>query len=178
MKFGLVGVIAFFIDWGILNLLVGVFHMNAVLAGTISFIISLIFNYVASMKVVFKPRDDMARWMEMLIFLVGAVIGLLINDLILGLSTMGMPADAVNTDHMAYLLRSNIGKLIATVVVMVWNFVTRKWLLDDSATVKIKQLRAEGKTAEADALETKRKNSFAYKLGIWSLEHTPKGWPK
>ena len=50
MKFGLVGVIAFVIDWGILNLLVGVFHMHNVIAATISFIISLIFNYTASMK--------------------------------------------------------------------------------------------------------------------------------
>ena len=54
MKFGIVGVIAFIIDWGILNILVGAFHMHNVLAATISFIISLIFNYVASMKMVFK----------------------------------------------------------------------------------------------------------------------------
>ena len=40
MKFGIVGVIAFVIDWGILNLLVGIFHMHNVLAATISFIIS------------------------------------------------------------------------------------------------------------------------------------------
>ena len=63
MKFGIVGVIAFVIDWGILNLLVGIFHMHNVLAATVSFIISLIFNYLASMKFVFKHRDDMARWM-------------------------------------------------------------------------------------------------------------------
>ena len=59
MKFGIVGVIAFIIDWGILNILVGAFHMHNVLAATISFIISLIFNYVASMKMVFKHREDM-----------------------------------------------------------------------------------------------------------------------
>ena len=44
MKFGIVGVIAFVIDWGILNLLVGIFHMHNVLAATVSFIISLIFK--------------------------------------------------------------------------------------------------------------------------------------
>ena len=74
MKFGIVGVIAFIIDWGILNILVGAFHMHNVLAATISFIISLIFNYVASMKMVFKHREDMARWMEIVIFVVGAVL--------------------------------------------------------------------------------------------------------
>ena len=64
MKFGIVGVIAFVIDWGILNLLVGIFHMHNVLAATISFIISLIFNYLASMKFVFKHRENEVRAME------------------------------------------------------------------------------------------------------------------
>ena len=57
MKFGIVGVIAFIIDWGILNILVGAFHMHNVLAATISFIISLIFNYVASIV-----RTWLAGW--------------------------------------------------------------------------------------------------------------------
>ena len=97
MKFGIVGVIAFIIDWGILNILVGAFHMHNVLAATISFIISLIFNYVASMKMVFKHREDMARWMEIVIFVVGAVIGLFMNDAIIWISTYGMNHDAYVT---------------------------------------------------------------------------------
>lgn len=105
MKFGLVGVIAFIIDWGILNLLVGVFHMHNVLAATISFIISLIFNYIASMKLVFKHRDDMARWMEILIFVVGAVIGLFMNDAIIWISTYGMNHDAYVSQSTEYLIR-------------------------------------------------------------------------
>ena len=47
MKFGVVGVIAAVIDFGVLNLLVGVFHMHNVIAGTISFLVSLVFNYLA-----------------------------------------------------------------------------------------------------------------------------------
>ena len=110
MKFGIVGVIAFVIDWGILNLLVGIFHMHNVLAATISFIISLIFNYLASMKFVFKHRDDMARWMEILIFVAGAVVGLFMNDAIIWISTYGMNHDAYVSQHAEYLLRTNIGK--------------------------------------------------------------------
>ena len=68
MGFGIVGIIAFVIDFGLLNLFVGVFHMHNVLASTLSFLISLVFNYLASMKYVFKHRDDMARWMEIVIF--------------------------------------------------------------------------------------------------------------
>ena len=35
------------------------------------------------MKFVFKHRDDMARWMEILIFVAGAVVGLFMNDAII-----------------------------------------------------------------------------------------------
>ena len=178
MKFGIVGVIAFVIDWGILNLLVGIFHMHNVLAATISFIISLIFNYLASMQFVFKHRDDMARWMEILIFVAGAVVGLFMNDAIIWISTYGMNHDAYVSQHAEYLLRTNIGKLVATAVVMIWNFLIRKWLLDDTHTNAMNRLKSAENRLNAEELEAKWQNSFSHKLGIWSLEHTPKGWPK
>lgn len=160
VKFGIVGVIALIIDVAILNLLL-LLHINNVVAGTISFIISLIFNYIASMKYVFKHREDMARWMELLIFVISAVIGLLINDVIIWASTLGMTAAMSKTA--IYVLRTNIGKLVATVVVAVWNFVIRKWLLDDT------------KSKQPDYVSEKD-TSFAHRLGQWSLHHTPKGW--
>ena len=176
VKFGIVGVIAFFIDWGILNLLVGVFHMHNVVAGTISFLISLAFNYVASMKYVFTHRDDMARWMEILIFFIAAAIGLFINDAVIWLSTFGMNHDAYISQHAEYLLRTNIGKLIAAVIVSVWNFVIRKWLLDDTHTNAMNRLRSEGNRLTADELHLKWERSFSHRLGLWSQAHTPRGW--
>lgn len=176
LKFGVVGIIAFLIDWGILNLLVGLFHMNNVIAGTISFLISLVFNYLASMKYVFKHRPDMARWMEILIFFVSAVIGLLINMLILWLSTYGMSPNAAVTQHGEYLLRTNGGKLIATVIVSIWNFIIRKWLLDDTHTNAMNKLHRKGNELSEEELEAKWEKSFAHRLGMWSIEHTPKGW--
>ncbi|MCT6901270.1 MAG: GtrA family protein, partial [Bifidobacterium sp.] len=44
LKFGIVGIIAFLIDIGIMNLLIMGPHLNNVLAGAISFLISLVFN--------------------------------------------------------------------------------------------------------------------------------------
>lgn len=153
VKFGIVGIIALIIDVAILNALLLV-HCNNVVSGTLSFIISLIFNYLASMKYVFKHREDMAQWMELVIFVVSAVIGLLLNDLIIWMSTFGMAETLRGTS--VYFLHTNVGKLIATVVVAIWNFVIRKWLLEDSA---------KGEDT-----------SFAHRLGIWSIQHTPKGW--
>ena len=178
MKFGIVGVIAFVIDYGLFNLMVGVLHWHNVLAATISFIISLIFNYLASMKFVFTHRDDMARWMEIVIFVAAAVVGLFINDLIIWISTYGMNRDAFITQHAEYLLRSNIGKLIATAVVMVWNFVIRKWLLDNTRTNAMNRLRKGDARLSQDELDKRWEQSFSHRLGLWSLEHTPRGWKK
>ena len=164
VKFGIVGVIALIIDVALLNLLMFV-NVSNVIAGTISFIISLIFNYIASMNYVFKHREDMARWMELLIFVISAVIGLLINDVIIWASTFGMAASMCKTT--IYVFRTNIGKFVATVVVAVWNFVIRKWLLDDTKSQKSKDV--DSGVAEEDT-------SFAHKLGMWSLKNTPKGW--
>ena len=178
MKFGVVGVIAAVIDFGVLNLLVGVFHMHNVIAGTISFLVSLVFNYLASMKFVFKHREDMARWMEILIFVGASLIGLFINAAIIWLSTYGMNHDAFVSQHAEYLLRTNVGKIVATVVVAIWNFVIRKWLLDDTHTNAMNRLKRADNRLTAEQLEEKWQNSFSHKLGVWSLEHTPKGWPK
>ena len=175
MKFGIVGVIAFIIDWGILNILVGAFHMHNVLAATISFIISLIFNYVASMKMVFKHREDMARWMEIVIFVVGAVIGLFMNDAIIWISTYGMNHDAYVSQSTEYLIRTNVGKLIATAVVMVWNFLTRKWLLDDTHTNAMNRLKKQENRLTPEELEAKWENSFSHKLGVGGLDLPPGG---
>lgn len=176
VKFGIVGVIAFLIDWGILNLLVGVFHMHNVVSGTISFLISLAFNYVASMKYVFTHRDDMARWMEILIFFIAAAAGLFMNDVIIWLSTYGMNHDAYISQHAEYLLRTNVGKLIATVVVSVWNFVIRKWLLDGTHTNVLNRFRPADKRLTPEQLEERWQRGFSHRLGQWSKAHTPQGW--
>ena len=80
MKFGVVGVIATVIDFGIMNLLHYGLGLNILIANTSGFIISLIFNYLASMKYVFAHKEGMSRRREFIIFVVLSVIGLVLND--------------------------------------------------------------------------------------------------
>ena len=125
MKFGVVGVIAFCIDYGLLALLTEVFGVNYLVSATISFTASVIFNYIASMRYVFRHKEDMSRQREFVIFVVLSVIGLIINNVLMwaGVEILQWP-DWIG-EH-AYL----IVKIFATAVVMVWNFVTRKIFLD------------------------------------------------
>ena len=121
LKFGVVGVIAFVIDYGVLMLLSQVFGMDPVLAAGISFCVSVIFNYLASMRYVFTHREDLSRGREFVIFIVLSAIGLVINEacMAVGVALLGTSA-----------LMVTVTKLFATAVVMVWNFVSRKKWLD------------------------------------------------
>lgn len=118
MKFGIVGVIAFVIDYGFMVLLTEVFNVPYLISTTVSFIISVVFNYFASMRFVFKRKDDMSRRREFIIFIVLSVIGLAINDIF-----MWLMVDFLYIDY-------RISKIVVTFIVAVWNFVTRKIFLE------------------------------------------------
>lgn len=121
MKFGVVGVVATVIDFGIMNLLHYGLGLNILIANTSGFIVSLIFNYVASMKYVFAHKEGMSR-REFIIFVVLSVIGLALNDGIVLALNAGLGLEA------------NIAKICATALVMVYNFVTRKIFLEGDET--------------------------------------------
>lgn len=118
MKFGVVGVIAFVIDYGLMVLLTEVFGVDYLISTSISFAVSVVFNYLASMRYVFSHKQGMSRRREFIIFVVLSVIGLGINDLF-----MWVGVDLLAIDY-------RITKIAVTAIVMVWNFVTRKIFLD------------------------------------------------
>lgn len=73
-KFGVVGVIALIINMAVMNALIICVHTPSVPAGFISFIVSLIFNFLLSMRFVFHVRENMPRWKQALVFLFPPVI--------------------------------------------------------------------------------------------------------
>ena len=118
--FGIVGVAATLIDFGVLALLTEGFAFHPVAAAGISFTVSLLFNYWASMRFVFTRRSDMSRARELAVFVVLSLVGLGLNELIMW---VGVAAG------LHYLLV----KVGATAIVMVWNFWSRRRWLDASS---------------------------------------------
>lgn len=117
LKFGLIGAIAFVIDYSILFALTEWLGIHYLISQIISFLISFVFNYYFSVVWVFDSKKEITN-KEKIFFLTGAVIGLGINECILYLLS--------HVGNVHYM----ISKLIATIIVMIWNFVTRKTLLE------------------------------------------------
>lgn len=117
-KFIIVGGIATIIDFIVLFILKEFIGLNEIVANTISFTVSVVYNYIASVKWVFDVDKDKNKSTQFITFITFSIIGLLLNNLILWI--------CIDKLSIYYL----IGKVIATGIVMVFNFVTRKMFLE------------------------------------------------
>lgn len=117
-KFGIVGGIAFVIDYVSLIVCKEVFHLNTLLAAAIAFTISVTYNYIASVKWVFDVNKEKDEKTNFIIFIVLSIVGLIITEIIMWFGTDVM--------KISYL----IIKIVATAIVMVFNFITRKMFLE------------------------------------------------
>ncbi len=137
IKFGFVGGTSFIIDF-VITLIVSricrTFGMNVATAATVGsvfgFCISLVYNYIMSMKFVFERRDDMNRTKEFTIFVLLSLVGMGINSAIMFFGVHGF--ERFLPDIVARFpdyVTAGV-KMFATGVVMVYNFISRKMTLE------------------------------------------------
>ena len=117
LKFGIVGGTSFIIDYGIFTILSQLLHVHYLISSILSFSISVIYNYILSIKWVFDVNKKQGI-KEFITFIILSVIGLIINSIILYISV-----DLMHIHEM-------ISKIIATALVMVYNFITRKIFIE------------------------------------------------
>lgn len=112
IKFILNGGICFLLDYGFMILLKEIYNVNYILASSLGFIISVSVNYYLCILWVFNGVDK--RNTNMVLFIGSSVLGLLLNTIILYF--------LVEVVYMHYM----ISKIVATLVVMVWNYIMKK----------------------------------------------------
>lgn len=126
----MVGALCFVIDTALYTIcnFIGIPYL---ISGVIGFSVSVIVNYMLSMKYVFVRRDDLSKKKEFTIYLILSVIGLGLNELILYVCV-----DLIygNWAQLQSLLHPRAAELLAKIgatgIVMVYNFVTRKIFME------------------------------------------------
>ena len=79
------------------------------------------------MRFVFTHREDLSKTREFTIFVILSVIGLAINEVCMVAGQVAFEGVGVDYAHGPYYM---FVKVIATAVVMFWNFFSRKKWLD------------------------------------------------
>lgn len=118
VRFSLVGFLCFFIDYGLLLALTELAGFHYLVSGALSFAVSVVVNYLLSMKFVYEARARENRTGEFITFVLLSLVGLLINQLVMWV--------AVEFLGIWYQL----AKIGATAIVMVYNFVSRKIIIE------------------------------------------------
>lgn len=123
LRYLIVGGIAFIVDFSILYLLVNFLGFNYLIAAAISFITGLIINYLLSISWVFNRSPESVLSSSFLIFLVTGLVGLGLNEILMFFFT--------HIIGLEYLY----SKIIAVPIVLFWNFISRKYLVNRSGHV-------------------------------------------
>ena len=129
IKFVLTGGVCFLIEYAALILLKEWLHLPVVAATPIAFLISVVFNYLLCVKWVFDGAKEGSRKAQ-LGFMITSVMGLFLNWAIMWALTAFLGEDAVllslfGVEVKVYMLN----KVIATGLVMVWNYFTKRYVL-------------------------------------------------
>lgn len=117
-KFGFVGGLAFIIDYAVLIFCKEVLKLDVLISAGIAFSVSVIFNYILSVKWVFDVDKEKSKSKNFILFIIFSIIGLILTEIIMHVG--------VKVLDFNYL----IVKIFATAIVMVFNFITRKIFLE------------------------------------------------
>ena len=115
IRYGFVAVVAFVIDFGLLYVFTQYLHIFYLLSATLSFFISLFFNYLLSVAWVF-PSDPKKRRTQIIAFIIIGLVGLVLNLIIIWM---------LSEFFAVYYL---VSKIVAIIIVFFWSFLARRYL--------------------------------------------------
>ena len=116
-RYVLSGALAYGVDYCSLIVFVEIFKIYYLTAALVAFLLGSITAYILNVRWVFDKRAFKNRYFEISIFVVIGVVGLILNQYIIWFFT-----ENVNFHYV-------FSKLVATMIVVIWNFFARKYIL-------------------------------------------------
>ncbi len=133
LRFICTGGLCTVIEYAVLYALKEWLRMPAVPASTLGFLVSVIINYVLCVFWVFPGAKEGSRRAQAG-FVITSLLGLALNSLIMWGLTALFGEDAVLLTLFGFGLKIYmVNKIIATCLVMVWNYFTKRFVLKGSA---------------------------------------------
>ncbi len=131
-----VGGIATIVDMAVLIAVREIFRLPEDICAVFGFVVGLAVNYIISNLWVFSKAKVKSRTLDFIVFAVIGIIGLGLTQLIIApFATEGLFGKGILVENAVFgsLLPTDkyyiIGKIIAVVLVYMWNFFARKFLL-------------------------------------------------
>ena len=115
-RFCLVGGATFLFDYGLLYLLTEHVGISYLLSSGLAFSAAVVMNYILCQKFVFAGARNGVK--QLVLFVTTSVVGLGINQV-----CMWFFVEGVNIHYM-------LAKVVATGIVTIWNYVTKKRALE------------------------------------------------
>lgn len=131
LKFGIVGFFCFLIDFGLTAGLANFFGVHYLISKFIGFVVSAVVNYILSIKFVFTQKKEMDKKKEFVVFIILSAFGLLINEIVMYVCIDGIYAHSdMLQSYISDGFMVSISSVIATGIVMIYNFISRKLFLE------------------------------------------------
>ena len=129
LRFILTGGVCTLIEYAALYLLKEWLHWRVSFATPVAFLISVVFNYILCVRWVFPGAKEGSRKAQ-LGFLITSGIGFFLNWALMLALTALIGEDAVLLTLLGFEIKVYmVNKVIATALVMVWNYFTKRWVL-------------------------------------------------
>lgn len=139
IRFLLTGIVCFAVEFILLVMLKELFHIDTLIATPIAFLGSVIVNYLMCIAWVFEGTKNSGRATQ-LGFLITSAMGLLFNELLMLVFRLLFGEEAVLFTIFGFSVSMYmVNKALATLLVMVWNYFTKRAMLQSDWLRKLQK---------------------------------------
>jgi len=128
-RFAVAGALSFGVEFVALVLLREKVGLDTLVATPLAFLLSVVVNYLLCVRWVFAGAGRQSGWSRSG-FLLSSAVGLLLNEGLMLLFRLLLGEEGVLCTVFSFpVTMYMLNKVLATLLVMVWNYFTKRWIL-------------------------------------------------